>query len=660
MRFAEFNAVFNPNNEKAYFSNNEYTLTNKKRYLSFLEISTQIKSNKIEDPEICYELQEPFIIVEVKEYRIIDFIKSTSILNCHIIKAGDTYQILLRRSSDIKTLTDYTTNTLIKASIKMLTPKVKPYIILPFKSATNKSTILKNIKEVYERDLDDMDEIPFELKPIISTSFTNYTYKYPIKINTQEHLEKIILRIKGLVSSFDDMKKIISSINVLFCNQPLTPDELEELFENDAVIHKSFFEDGNVMYNNIAKYIIKKYYVKFNDADGKIYHYDEIKKVYISDEKTLKAVIGSLSPVLKTAHIDEVMEAINRMSYLNKVEFNENPLAVLFQNGVFNVGDGSFRPMSPDVLETNLIGATYKGGKDVKPNPFVDDFMKTITCGDIQVEMLLYEAIGYSMLRTSEFQVSFMLYGPGKNGKSTLFDILRLVIGRKNATNVSFKDLSNTFRPSMMENKLVSIAPDISSSDLEDSDVMKSIIAGEDVTIEQKNKDPRNKALYCTMWFGCNKLPRTSDNSYGFYRRFIVVPMKADLSKVSRGEGKKYHDKLITQENINYVANRAIRAFFNLYHGDGEFTIPKVVREETEAYRDMSDTVRQFVKYRISEGRLKRERVDDWNIDTEYPEYVEFVNRRGNRPKSQNSFELSFDAYRDELRKVVPQIKEPA
>lgn len=203
----------------------------------------------------------------------------------------------------------------------------------------------------------------------------------------------------------------------------------------------------------------------------------------------------------------------------------------------------------------------------------------------------------------------------------------------------------------MMENKLISIAPDISSSDLEDSDVMKSIIAGEDVTLERKNKDPKNKPLHCTMWFGCNKLPRTSDNSYGFYRRFVVIPMKADLSKVKRGEGKKFHDSLMRQENIDYVANMALRAFFQVYHVSNEFIEPNVVKEETEKYRDTSDSARQYINKRLERGTLQISNVDNWDAESLYPGYKIFCDERGNKAKGLNSFEQSFDTYKEEIKK---------
>jgi len=647
MRFAEFNETFNPNREKCYFSYTEFMATGKRRYLSFIELASIIRSGTASNLEIAYELQDPYFVVETRDERFAHFVKTYRNLNTYIIKSYDTFIYFFRKTEDIKNLVEYTTNTLVRATIKVTTPKQKHHVVLPYKTDTNSSDILANTFEFYEENTHSIDDAPFELKPIVPKAYTNYSFPFPIRNKTLDNLNLIINNIKPVSPSYDDLCKTISAINILYCAFPLTQDELDELLKGEELISKSFFEGREVRYDRIAKYLIAKHYIKYNESDNLIYYYDPIKKVYINDEKHLRSVTGNISPMLKTIHIDEVIQTINRIAYTNRVKFNESQFTVLFKNGVFDLIKGDFTQMSPDVLETNLIGANFK--KPTGSNKFVDDFLTTLTCGDKQVEELLYEAMGYSMFRTAEFQVAFMLYGGGKNGKSTMFDLLRKMIGNRNATNISFKDLSNTFRPSMMENKLISIAPDISSSDLEDSDVMKSIIGGEDVTLEQKNKDPRNKSLYCTMWFGCNKLPRTSDNSYGFYRRFIVIPMKADLSHVKRGEGKVFHDKLLEQENIDYVAFKSLSAFWKVYHKTSEFTQPAVVTEETEKYRDTSDSARQFVNKRIESGVLMVSNATEWNAENLYQSYKSFCEERGNRPKSLNSFELSFETYKEEI-----------
>lgn len=652
MRFYDFDKALNPFDEKLYFSYSEYNITKKRRYLSFNELSTIIKQNLIENLEIAYELPPHLVLVEIKDERMIEILHRTNKINTYILKSRDVYQCIFKKDDDVKNLQEYTTNVLTKATLFVKTDKNKPFIILPFKDKTNTSPILKNIFEEYSKDLHNIDDLPFEFKPIVNRSYTNYAYKYPIVTDTEKHFVDILSKVKYLVPEYNDIVKIMNAINVLYCDEPLTETELEDLLTGDDIIYKSFFADGTILYNEIAQHFIAKYHIKYDGEDNLIYYYDDINNVYVNDNMKIASLIGSLIPPLKTPQIEEAIETIKRMTYMNKVEFNKEEFTILFQNGLFDLNTGKFTsPVNPTVLETNLIGANFIKSHELTSNAFVDDFFATLTCHDEQVERLIYEAIGYSLCKSSRYQVAFMCYGGGQNGKSTLFDLIKRVAHKRNTTNVSFKDLSNNFRPSLLNGKLISIAPDISSSNTEDSDYMKSAIAGDDITIEKKGKDAFVKPVYATMWFGMNKLPRTSDNSHGFYRRFIVIPMRADLSAIKRGEGNTFYQNLMTQENIDYVANRAIRAFFNVFHKTNEFTIPKVVEKETEYYKDYSDTVRQFIKMKFKEGGYTTTSILTIDVLREYDQYKYFCTSRGNQPKAFNNFELSFDAFVEEIKK---------
>ena len=176
MRFAEFNETFNPAREKCYFSNAEYTVTGKKRYLSFLELTSIIKSERADNLEIGYELQDPFFIVETKDEKFAFFVKNFKNLNTYIIKSYDTYIYFFRKTADVKNLIEYTTNTLVRGAIKVRTSKLSHHVILPFKTITNTSELLENTEEFYAEGVDDIDDIPFELKPIVEKSYTNYSY----------------------------------------------------------------------------------------------------------------------------------------------------------------------------------------------------------------------------------------------------------------------------------------------------------------------------------------------------------------------------------------------------------------------------------------------------------------------------------------------------
>ena len=649
MKISDFNKVFNQYDEKVYFSHTEYVATGKKRYISFSDLISIIKSESVSTLEIAYELTNQVTLIETEDKRFVDYLNTHKSVNTYVIKNKNKFQFLFKKHSDDKNIDEYTTNVLTRATKKVQTDRKKTFIVLPFKTTVNTSDVLKHINEVYENKVEYLDEAPFELKPLVDKSFTNYSYRYPIKDESPiNHLLKVLEILKQHLRSYDDIHASLTSINVVYCDHPCKEEELEELLSDDSLIAKKFISiNGTYKYDHLAKYLITKFYIKYNAYDNLLYHYDETTKVYLTDEKYMKSIIFNMLPTMKSDQINEALETIRRVAYLNKVEFNSNPFTVLFSNGVYNLVEQEFTQMSPNVLETNLIGAKFDPSLVDKGNLIVDEFFYTFTLGNEEVEKLIYQAIGYSMFRTNQYQVSFMIYGGGKNGKSTLFDLIKATLRKENGTNVSFKDLTNTFRPAKLENKLYSIAPDISSSEMEESDSMKSVISGDDITIERKNKDSYDRPVYTTMWFGCNKLPRTPDNSYGFYRRFVVIPAKADLRNIKMGEGFKFREALLKQENLDYVANKALMAFSEVYHKTNEFTIPKVVEAETTYYKDISDNVRQFIN---NKGDLLPEYIDDWEPnEINYKNYVAFCLGFGYKPKGFNTYEASFLLYKEEL-----------
>ena len=60
----------------------------------------------------------------------------------------------------------------------------------------------------------------------------------------------------------------------------------------------------------------------------------------------------------------------------------------------------------------------------------VNKFFSTITCGDKEIENLLYEVIGYSITeaKTSKLCKSFIFKGCGRNGKSKIFRIIESLL----------------------------------------------------------------------------------------------------------------------------------------------------------------------------------------------------------------------------------------
>jgi putative DNA primase/helicase len=121
--------------------------------------------------------------------------------------------------------------------------------------------------------------------------------------------------------------------------------------------------------------------------------------------------------------------------------------------------------------------------------------------------------------------------------------------------------------------------------------MIKSISSGDYVLIEEKYKAAKDVSLFCTMFFGCNKLPKTSDTSHGFYRRFTIIPFIANLSAVTPVDGMAFKKKLLMSESLEYVAYKAVEAIRNVMNNTRAFTEPKTVTTMMEQYRRDNSTV---------------------------------------------------------------------
>ena len=92
----------------------------------------------------------------------------------------------------------------------------------------------------------------------------------------------------------------------------------------------------------------------------------------------------------------------------------------------------------------------------------------------------------------SRLEKAFMLIGSGRNGKSITLMTLQDIIGYRSISNVSIHDLiNNRFKLAKLEGKLLNIYPDIRAREIEESGVLKPIISGERITVENKMVDVR-------------------------------------------------------------------------------------------------------------------------------------------------------------------------
>ena len=97
---------------------------------------------------------------------------------------------------------------------------------------------------------------------------------------------------------------------------------------------------------------------------------------------------------------------------------------------------------------------------DYDPNAKCDLLDKTldkVCCYDPQIRTLLEEMIGYSLYRKNSMQSCFILTGEGSNGKSTILNLIKRLLGKANYTSLDLRELEDTFKPAELYQKLANI-----------------------------------------------------------------------------------------------------------------------------------------------------------------------------------------------------------
>ena len=173
-----------------------------------------------------------------------------------------------------------------------------------------------------------------------------------------------------------------------------------------------------------------------------------------------------------------------------------------FKNGILNISTGEMEEHSPKSITTIQINANYSKSAVC---PIFEEFMNdSLSHKDISIAQ---ELLGYLLIPETIAEKTFILYGPGRTGKSTFLKLIEHILGKKSITNVASQDLSQKFKPSLLFGKLANIYADLPNKALQDIGVFKTLVSGDTIAAEEKFHTPFSFSNKARLLFSCNELP---------------------------------------------------------------------------------------------------------------------------------------------------------
>lgn len=310
------------------------------------------------------------------------------------------------------------------------------------------------------------------------------------------------------------------------------------------------------------------------------------------------------------------------------------PWLIGFTNGVLDIRDGAFGPMTEDMVITNIIPHDYDPDAYCKD---LDDFLNKVSEGDLDVRANLEEVVGMCMYRSNEFGQCPVLIGIGSNGKSTFILVLRNVLGNRNVSSLDLAVMGRQFQAGRLVGKLANLGDDISNERLSGDvlSVFKKVCTGDWIYTDVKNAEGFEFKPYCTLVFSCNEFPSLGDSSEGMMRRLFPIPFRAHFDKSDPDYDPRIVDKLTTEEAAQYMIHLGVQGLRRVIDTNG-LTANAQSAALVDEVRADNDSILQW----IDDELLGYSDFDDQVIARMYDRYADWCTSGNQKPFGKKKFSV--------------------
>ena len=370
-------------------------------------------------------------------------------------------------------------------------------------------------------------------------------------------------------------------------------EEIEEKKDRNYIIFGFEETKPKINHYQLAQDLIEEYHFKtLSDTRDILFYEDGIYR-YGGESIIEKECEIRLEGIVKRYDINEIIEHIRRLTFIDRNDLNGDKWTLNLKNGLLNIKTKEFKAHTPELLSTVRIPVKYDPeAKCPEINKFLSEVLYERNIPAVE------EMIGYCLYPEYIIQYWFLLHGKGANGKTTLLAVIVKFLGSENVAAVGLQDLNQRFAAASLYGKLANICADLSSADLKSTHNLKALTGGDLINAEEKFKKPFPFVNFAKLIYACNQIPLTEDKSRAFYRRVRIIPFPNTFT--GNDADKNLLDKLTTEEELSGLLNLAIAGLNRLLE-NGDFTGSTSADETKERYEQASNTVYNFFHDCITE-----------------------------------------------------------
>lgn len=280
--------------------------------------------------------------------------------------------------------------------------------------------------------------------------------------------------------------------------------------------------------------------------------------------------------------------------------------------------------------------------------PKFDSLLYGLAGQNREVVDWIWHYLGYALLGEPKHDCFLVIWGPGKNGKSTLLNVLQGIL-RDYFVPLNSKVLLDTganLHPTSLNRlrgKRLAVVSEMPNNAKWNEEVLKQISGRDDIAARNMNKDETTFQSEAALLVVLNKVPKFSEVNEAILRRFRIVQTTWRPAKMN----PRLEDEIRVEESANVFAKMVAYACKVFHHGLPE--VPPAMlaaRDETLQEND------PFFAWAQAECDYGPAAVDDFEfLDDLMTRYKQWLSR--NKPGS----EIVGDAMSDkEFRKSLERL----
>lgn len=339
---------------------------------------------------------------------------------------------------------------------------------------------------------------------------------------------------------------------------------------------------GNIRVQKLAKKTARAIYREASDELD-----DDLRKELVKHARSTE----------RQARLDAMVESAKSEPgiSINLDDLDSNKWLLNVSNGTIDLRDGKLKEHSREDLITELLPVEYDPEAQAEE---WDGFLNRIFDNDAELIGYVQRSLGYSITGDQSEQAFFFCYGTGFNGKSTLLNACRQVLGNY-ALQISptafMVDKNKKGGPdeaiASLKNKRL-----VCSTELEDGQklsvsLVKRMTGGEPLWCERKFEHGFEFTPTYKLWLSGNHAPIITDTTNSIWNRLKKIPFNVSVPENERRKGLSEY---LAKEHGKAILAWLVKGCIEWYK-QGDLKEPGVIKRAVSEYRDEQDILHDYL-----------------------------------------------------------------